>query len=484
MSSHEGKMTRRGARRVVGRLENLREAIEAGGAYMDPFVVARAREELRAAQERMNAGLGLTVAALAGGTGSGKSSLFNALSGLNFAEVGELRPTTREVSACAWSDEADQILDLLGVNPSRRIRHSSILTPEDGAFESLILLDLPDHDSVEQSHSVVVSAILPKVDLLLWVLDPQKYADHLIHSSYLEAMTARADHMVVLLNQIDRVPGVGKDELLADARRLLDADGLEGVPLYGISALDKTSLEPVREELARAVSSTNSATATAIAELDAIRARLATGVGMREADMEPLVVQACTDLVEASAIPAVADSVREAGKKLTAVVYAKPELPAQTLVTATCDSWVSRACTDLPPLWRQGVNEVLPERETLRREVGERVRAVEVPRVARGFVLGVGVLCIATLVLLIVGFLMSHSSLRIWAGVGFLVSLVVGARAIRARRIRGEAAAQAYRAQAEAAVVGTIEDLLVKPTAEILEKHARTRRVLVRESEA
>ncbi len=61
---------------VMRRLDRLRGAIDQGGDFFDPFLAARAKEEIASAEERVRAGMGVTVAALAGGTGSGKSTLF------------------------------------------------------------------------------------------------------------------------------------------------------------------------------------------------------------------------------------------------------------------------------------------------------------------------------------------------------------------------------------------------------------------------
>ncbi|MCF2705865.1 50S ribosome-binding GTPase [Arcanobacterium haemolyticum] len=469
---------RQGTRLVNERLEALRDAINAGGDYFDPFLVARAREELQQAEQRLHAGAGLTVAALAGGTGSGKSSLFNAISSLDFAEVGELRPTTHEPSACIWSADADEILDVLGVKPDRRIHYDSILTPDDGTLESLVLLDLPDHDSVDATHSASVSSILPKVDLLIWVLDPQKYADHLIHESYLSAMRQRRDHMIIVLNQIDLVPGNGRDILVKDIRRLLEEDGLGQVPLYAVSANNRASLVPLREELARAVRSTHAATATAIAQLDAIRSRLAKGIGPGEADMEPLAQRATADIVEAAAIPAVADSIREAGRRLGGVAHAKPEMPATTLVTATCDSWNAQACGGLPPLWRAAVQEALPHPDSLRRTIGSAVRSVEIPKVS------LAVLVVAVLVALALvggataGFVLGSGAGIALGIVGLVCAGAVLVGGVWLRRRKAASLGARYRDSATMAVRSVIDEQLVGPTTKILSEHRRTRMAL------
>ena len=89
------------------------------------------------------------VVALLGASGSGKSSLFNALTQLNFADVGARRPTTSRAAACSWGDDAGPLLDFLGVSSERRIRRDSILDGEDrGSRSGLVLLDVPGYDSV------------------------------------------------------------------------------------------------------------------------------------------------------------------------------------------------------------------------------------------------------------------------------------------------------------------------------------------------
>ena len=96
-----------------------------------------------------------------------------------------------------------------------------------------MLLDLPDHDSTEVSHHLEVDRLVKLADLLVWVLDPQKYADAAIHDRYLAPLATHRDVMLVVLNHIDTVPEDRREAMLADVRRLLDADGLAGVPVLG-----------------------------------------------------------------------------------------------------------------------------------------------------------------------------------------------------------------------------------------------------------
>ena len=99
-----------------------------------------------------------------------------------------------------------------------------------------MLLDLPDHDSTAVAHRLEVDRLVDLVDLLVWVLDPQKYADAAVHERYLRPLAGHADVMVVVLNQADRLPAHQVDAALADLRRLLAADGLGPVPVLATSA--------------------------------------------------------------------------------------------------------------------------------------------------------------------------------------------------------------------------------------------------------
>ena len=172
-----------------------------------------------------------TVVALAGATGSGKSSLFNALARLELSPVGVRRPTTGVAHACVWGplEGANQLLDWIGVLPRHRfVRESALDADDETALHGLVLLDLPDFDSVQRSHRLEVDRLLGLVDLVVWVVDPQKYADRVIHDSYLREFHRHRDVTVVVLNQADRLPPAELPRVLDDLRRLLDADGLAG----------------------------------------------------------------------------------------------------------------------------------------------------------------------------------------------------------------------------------------------------------------
>ncbi len=465
---------------VLARIARLEEAMTASSEYIDPFIAERSRQELRLVKERLNAGLGLTVAALAGGTGSGKSSLFNTLSGLGFSEVGDRRPTTHEPVACLWNAEAGALLDMIGVPPKRRIDFESILTAGTSDLDSLVLLDLPDHDSIDLTHSAQVARILPRVDVLIWVLDPQKYADHLIHESYLAAMRERREHMIVVLNQTDMVPASGVPLLIEDIKRLLAADGLDGVPVYATSAKDPASLVPIHDALREAVRHTEAALDTALAELEMIRARVSSKLGTSEARLEG---QELTDvnnhLVMATGIPAVAESLRQAGERVGRVAIAKPEQPSNATVVASRDAWLAHVKSGMPDPWQSALEEAVPEPERLRRAVGTKVRALTIAEVPRammwGLVIGV-ILAALGIVLAVMGIpLVALAARVVTALVGIaagVAAFVVGRRRQQAASI---AAAHEFEERAREAISGVTDEYLVQPAARVLDRHRRAR---------
>jgi len=104
------------------------------------------------------------------------------------------------------------------------------------ALDGLVLLDLPDHDSTELSHRAQVDRLVEMVDLFVWVLDPQKYADAALHERYLRPLAGHAAVTVIVLNQIDLLSPTDVEECVRDLQRLLAEDGMPKVPVIPLSA--------------------------------------------------------------------------------------------------------------------------------------------------------------------------------------------------------------------------------------------------------
>jgi energy-coupling factor transporter ATP-binding protein EcfA2 len=249
-------------RTVADRIDGLRHFLAAVEGHLPEPALAAVRTVVDRAGERLSLSQDHTVVALAGSTGSGKSSLFNALAGDTLSEVGVYRPTTGVAHSCIWGSpaRAAPLLGRLGVPPARRfIRDSGPEADHAAALRGLILLDLPDFDSVEESHRVEVDRLLGLVDLVVWVLDPQKYADHLVHHEYLARLRRYRDITVVVLNQADLLAPDDAQRCVLDLRRLLDADGLGGVPAFATSAVTPEALNQLETLLERTVAARQAA---------------------------------------------------------------------------------------------------------------------------------------------------------------------------------------------------------------------------------
>ncbi|MFH8494474.1 GTP-binding protein [Streptomyces coeruleorubidus] len=267
-------------RPLRSRLEALRELVGLSRTRLDSRTLAEAGRVLDEASARRRLSGQHTVVAIAGATGSGKSQLFNALAGVAISETGVRRPTTAAPIACSWSDGAASLIERLGIPP--RLRRRPLPTGDgDSQLRGLVLIDLPDHDSAAVQHREHVDRILALVDAVIWVVDPEKYADAVLHERYLRPMAAHAEVMFVVLNQIDRLPGEATEQVLDDLRRLLDEDGIAlgeygepGTTVLALSGLTGDGVGELREALGQFVAERAAPARRISADVDIAAARL------------------------------------------------------------------------------------------------------------------------------------------------------------------------------------------------------------------
>lgn len=258
---------------------SLEAALTSGGAELPEAPAARARAVVTKVEERTSLVGGHTVVALAGATGSGKSSLFNVLVGEDVATVGARRPTTSRPTAAVWGDEpAGPLLDWLDVATRHHVPGDRTVGGTVGSLDGLVLLDLPDFDSRETSHRVEAERVLDLVDVFVWVTDPQKYADARLHDDYVAALATHDAVTVVVLNQVDRLSEADVERCVADLKRLMERDGMPGATVIPTSARTGRGLDVLGQRLSNAVSGANAA-----------RTRLAGDVRQASAALRPAV---------------------------------------------------------------------------------------------------------------------------------------------------------------------------------------------------
>jgi GTP-binding protein EngB required for normal cell division len=299
---------------LTDRVRALREAAEACEGRVSTAVVDEAYRVSLQVDQRLALSGGATVVALAGATGSGKSSTFNALTGTDLATVGVRRPTTSATMAATWGEDAgEELLDWLQVR-RRHVVGASGPTAASDALDGLVLLDLPDHDSTAAEHRTEVDRLVALVDVLVWVVDPQKYADAALHERYLRPLAGHAAVMLVVLNQIDTLAPDARAACLRDLRRLLDAEGLHGVEVLGVSAATGEGLDTLLTRLSRVVAGKRAAAARLAADVGAVAGRLESASGVDPApELTRRTVQTLdAQLGEAAGVPVVTRAVDQA----------------------------------------------------------------------------------------------------------------------------------------------------------------------------
>ncbi len=306
---------------IGARIEGLDAATYAARGRLDDGVVAEAQAVVDRATGRLRLSATHTVVAIGGATGSGKSSTFNALTGLELSAVGVRRPTTSWASACVWGrDGAEELLEWLGIPPRHQTTRDSMLDSgrrgSDSELDGVVLLDLPDHDSTEVAHHLEVNRLVDLADLLVWVLDPQKYADAAIHDRYLAPSAEHQDVMLVVLNHIDTVPEERRQSMLDDVRRLLDADGLDRVPVLPVSARHGTGISELRTEIARRAGEKRATRSRIDADVKAAATELSVASGDAPTRvLSPERVTALDDaFAEAAGVPTIVDAVERSSR--------------------------------------------------------------------------------------------------------------------------------------------------------------------------
>ncbi|GAB3487095.1 P-loop NTPase family protein [Flexivirga lutea] len=294
---------------VTARADSLDEALTVGGAHLPATDVTAARQVLDKIPARRAMVGGRTVVVLAGATGSGKSSLFNALVAEPVSRIGARRPTTSVPTAAMWGDKpSGDLLDWLGVGTRHQVPRT---TRRAELLDGLVLLDLPDFDSRVAQHRAEADRVIELADVFVWVTDPQKYADAVLHDDYVKRLSGHDAVSLVVLNQVDRLDRAQISQCIDDLHRLLAADGLADVPILPTSAVRGYGVDDLAGTIGSVVAERNAAEQRLLADVRAAATALRHGVAPSEADLDSQDDSALTDaLCRAAGVPAVVDAVR------------------------------------------------------------------------------------------------------------------------------------------------------------------------------
>ena len=301
---------------------SLKEAIGYGEGRVPETVLLDAAETLERLSQRRELSTEHTVIGFFGATGSGKSTLFNAIAGQNIALSAPTRPTTSTVQAAIWEAEgSEELLDWLGID-KRVYPQTQALTAEGNTAEGseaaggaaapnavtepapglfnrirravggrgemrtrtggLILLDMPDFDSVTTTNRDLAARMMRYVDVLVWVVDPQKYADAVIHRDFMVPLAASGAQALCVLNQADKLAPAEVPAVLASLTRLLQAEGTDAHLLaapIAVSARTGEGVDVLRDLLAQVAAAKSLSLQRTDAQLHATASQLRTYAG-------------------------------------------------------------------------------------------------------------------------------------------------------------------------------------------------------------
>ena len=307
------------AESVRARTDALRSALESGAGRLPVDGVGRAEAAIAKTAVRTSIAGGRTVVALAGATGSGKSSLFNVLAAAEVTQVGTRRPTTSKPSAAVWGSEPPSaLLDWLLVGTRHMV--------DDGVgLDGLVLLDLPDFDSQNTAHRIEADRVLDLFDVFIWVTDPQKYADARLHEDYIAKLSAHDAVTITVLNQADRLTSEALAACRTDLLRLLGADGVVGAEVIATSATEGSGVVDLRDRISEVVTGHNAALQRLDSDLRSAATVLRSGVGDSEPGLQELFdADLVHALSRAAGIPVILDAVERDYRRETGVCTGWP----------------------------------------------------------------------------------------------------------------------------------------------------------------
>lgn len=157
------------------------------------------------------------IVAFMGGTGVGKSALLNRLAGKAIAKSGVARPTSKEVTLFHHQSVTLQNLPLTDI---------CLANHEDEQQKNVVWIDMPDFDSTNAHNKELVLSWLAHIDVLIYVVSPERYRDEKAWRLLLSEGKKHA--WLFVMNQWDR----GENTQFLDFEKQLHVAGFDSPLIF------------------------------------------------------------------------------------------------------------------------------------------------------------------------------------------------------------------------------------------------------------
>lgn len=153
-------------------LEKLVKFLEHDASHLlNEPMIREYKDQARDLLEKSRRSGSSIVIGLIGGTGVGKSTLINALAREEISHSSDRRPFTDRAVIYRHRDQ-----DISFKRPSLLFKDPDATHLID-SIKDIVLIDMPDFDSYDRNNEKTVLELMPILDMAIWVVSPEKYAD-------------------------------------------------------------------------------------------------------------------------------------------------------------------------------------------------------------------------------------------------------------------------------------------------------------------